>query len=316
MFIRERSEAQDREQRQKNKVTELQNILNTHVESIDKTSDMACTMLKSIDAKTTTVISDLKKAESALRSESRSTPGTCASICMHTPDTHVKRGTTTTATSDSDTSQSMHSDGVTKHPAGRASTTDSVSPASQHKKSATVACAPTTTKPAPPRPHAVEPIAPDDDDDKLWSLMLKAKPTGKKSVLYVGNLEDNASEENLREYIEKRSQKAGINQPKIYNCTIFSREEGELGSWAARITIDHTSHEHVCSRYFWPGRVYARPWKFREQSREEEQKRDRQPRPTSPTVAGHGPNVADAGPTTSRGSDIPNQKKPSKPNDP
>ena len=237
---------------------------------------------------------------------------------MHTPDTHVKRGTTTTATSDSDTSQSMQSDGVTTHSAGRA-TTESVSPASQRKKSATVACAPTTTKPAPPRPHAVEPIAPDDDDDKLWSLMLKAKPTGKKSVLYIGNLEENASEEKLREYVEKRSQKAGISQPKVFNCTIFSREEGELGSWAARITIDHTSHEYVCSRYFWPGRVYARPWKFREQSREEEQKRDRQPRPTSPTVAGRGPNVAEAGPTTSRDSDIPSQtfrdKEPSKPND-
>ena len=202
----ERAEARDREQRQKNKITQLEKILNTHVESIDKTSDMACTMLKSIDAKTTTVLSDLKKAGSAVRSASTSTPGTNARMCMHTPDTHVKRGTTTTATSDSDTSQSMQSDGVTTHSAGRA-TTESVSPASQRKKSATVACAPTTTKPAPPRPHAVEPIAPDDDDDKLWSLMLKAKPTGKKSVLYIGNLEENASEEKLREYVEKRSQK-------------------------------------------------------------------------------------------------------------
>ena len=85
MFIRERSEARDREQRQKNKITELQNILNTHVESIDKTSDMACTMLKSIDAKTTTVISDLKNAESAVRSDLKAgvrpapTP-TCACI--------------------------------------------------------------------------------------------------------------------------------------------------------------------------------------------------------------------------------------------
>ena len=155
MFIRERSEARDREQRQKNKITELQNILNTHVESIDKTSDMACTMLRSIDAKTTTVVNDLKKAESAIRSESRNTPGmrTYASMCMHTPDTHEKRGTTTmaTATSDSDTSQSMQSDGMTKHSAEGRATTDSVSPASQHRTSATVACAPTTTKPAPPR---------------------------------------------------------------------------------------------------------------------------------------------------------------------
>ena len=75
MFISERAEARDREQRQKNKITQLEKILNTHVESIDKTNDMACTMLKSIDAKTTTVISDLKKAGSAVRSENTSTPG-------------------------------------------------------------------------------------------------------------------------------------------------------------------------------------------------------------------------------------------------
>ena len=48
MFISERAEARDREQRQKNKITQLEKILNTHVESIDKTNDMACTMLKSI----------------------------------------------------------------------------------------------------------------------------------------------------------------------------------------------------------------------------------------------------------------------------
>ena len=78
MFISERAEARDREQRQKNKITQLKKILNTHVQSIDKTNDMACTMLKSIDAKTTTVIhvSDLKRAGSAVRSENTSTPGT------------------------------------------------------------------------------------------------------------------------------------------------------------------------------------------------------------------------------------------------
>ena len=50
---------------------------------------------------------DLKRAGSAVRSESTSTPGTYASMCMNTPDTHVKRGTTTTSTSDIDTSQSL-----------------------------------------------------------------------------------------------------------------------------------------------------------------------------------------------------------------
>ena len=225
MFISERAEARDREQRQKNKITQLEKILNTHVESIDKTSDIACTMLKSIDAKTTTVLSDLKKAGSAVRSESTSTPGTYASMCMNTPDTHVKRGTTTTATSDSDTSQSMQSDGVTTHSAGRA-TTESVSPASQRKKSATVACAPTTTKPAPPRPHAVEPIAPDDDDDKLWSLMLKAKPTGKKSVLYIGNLEETRARKSS-ESTSKNALKKPVSVSQKFSTARSSAEKRE-----------------------------------------------------------------------------------------
>ena len=215
MFIRERSEARDREQRQKNKITELEKILNTHVESFDKTSDMACTILKSIDAKTTSVISDLKKAGPAVRSESRSTPGTHASISTHTPDTHVRSGTRITTTSDSDTTCTSHTDGVSTHSAGRAKT-DNVSTASQRKKSAT---APSSTKSALPKPHAVKPIAPDDDDDdddELWSLMLKAKPTGRKSVLYIGNLEENAkSSENTSPNARKKP---------VSIRTIFSRE--------------------------------------------------------------------------------------------
>ena len=41
------------------------------------------------------------------------------------------------------------------------------------------------------------------------------------------------------------------------------REEGELGSWGAHLAIDHASKENLRNRHFWPGRVYARPWNFR-----------------------------------------------------
>ena len=65
----------------------------------------------------------------------------------------------------------------------------------------------------------------------------------------------------------------------------------------------------------------ARPWKFGVQPGEEQQIRDRQPRPTSPTAPGRMPNMVDAEPTTSRGSfiDMPDQKlihkEPSNPNE-
>ena len=56
--------------------------------------------------------------------------------------------------------------------------------------------------------------------------------------------------------------KAGINQPKLHNCKVYRREEGELGNWAARITVNEASAEYLCNRNFWCGRVYARPWIF------------------------------------------------------
>ena len=38
---------------------------------------------------------------------------------------------------------------------------------------------------------------------------------------------------------------------------------GLLGRWGAHITLDRPSLKYVCSRNFWPGRLYARPWVFR-----------------------------------------------------
>ena len=77
-----------------------------------------------------------------------------------------------------------------------------------------------------------------DDEDDLWTLASKAKPTGKKAAIYVGNLDDPAGEEKLREYINRRSRKAGIKPPKVHSCSVLRREEGELDSWGAHIVID------------------------------------------------------------------------------
>ena len=113
--------------------------------------------------------------------------------------------------------------------------------------------------------RGVQPLESDDEDD-LWTLVSKSKPTGKKAAIYVGNLDDSACEEKLCNFIDRRSKKAGIKSPKIHSCSILRREEGELGSWGAHIVIDLLSLDYICNGNFWPGRIYARPWVFRKKT--------------------------------------------------
>ena len=72
MFTLERAEAEDREQRQKNKITKLEKILATHFESVDKTSDGTSSMLKSLDVKITNITNEQKKVSPRAPSNSTS----------------------------------------------------------------------------------------------------------------------------------------------------------------------------------------------------------------------------------------------------
>ena len=113
------------------------------------------------------------------------------------------------------------------------------------------------------------PSANDKDDDELWTLVAGSKPTGKKAVVYVGNLKKGAKEDEVREFIQKKCAKLRLRPPKIYNSKMFEKEpeEGEIIEFScARLTIDYGSLESICDRQFWPGRSYARPWKFNGQN--------------------------------------------------
>ena len=46
--------------------------------------------------------------------------------------------------------------------------------------------------------------------------MSKAKPSGRKAVLYVGNLKENTNEDQVQEYVRRQSMKSGINQPELH----------------------------------------------------------------------------------------------------
>ena len=113
----------------------------------------------------------------------------------------------------------------------------------------------------------------EDEDDQLWTLVAGKKPTGKKAVIYVGNLKIGAKDNEVTEYIKRRCEKLCIRPPTIHNCKIFEKdaEEGEIVEFCgARLTIDQGPLEIICDRQFWPGRSYARPWVFRDRETSKE----------------------------------------------
>ena len=148
LFASERAEAHDRDQRQKNRIKNLERMLLTHAESVDKASDMTSTMLKSIDAKSTTLTNELKRAGASAgpRVNSPSVPYTpVPATTKNTPEP------------------------VATHP----------SPASPATTSDTLPHSKPARKPPSEEPVArkdVQPLPLDDDDD-LWSLVTKSKPT-------------------------------------------------------------------------------------------------------------------------------------------
>ena len=113
----------------------------------------------------------------------------------------------------------------------------------------------------------------EDEDDQLWTLVAGKKPTGKKAVIYLGNLKIGAKDNEVTEYIKRRCEKLCIRPPTIHNCKIFEKdaEEGEIVEFrGARLTIDQGPLETICDRQFWPGRSYARPWVFRDRETSKE----------------------------------------------
>ena len=81
------------------------------------------------------------------------------------------------------------------------------------------ACAPNKELSSGPSktPNHPFPISDDEDDDELWTLVAGNKPTGKKAVVYIGNLKLGAKENEVREYVRKRCEKLHLRPPRIFN---------------------------------------------------------------------------------------------------
>ena len=118
--------------------------------------------------------------------------------------------------------------------------------------------------------HTKPPVWESDDDS--WEYVTKKKPSVKRAVLYVGNLDPETTEDRLHEIISRRAAKVQIKKPTIFNCKIFLKEKDGEKTCGARITVDAEAQQHLKVGQFWPGRVYARKWHFQEAVRQTEDK--------------------------------------------
>ena len=112
--------------------------------------------------------------------------------------------------------------------------------------------------------------------DDSWQLVSSEPPRPKKSVLYVGNLSESCTDDDIKAFTLKRSGTAWT-PATVHNCSIHKAENGKI---SARITVDATALALITSPNFWPSPLYARPWKFRQRSVEP----DRDDLPRSPGV--------------------------------
>ena len=97
----------------------------------------------------------------------------------------------------------------------------------------------------------------DEPDNLAWQLISNTKPTGKKAVLFAGNLRHDMESDHLSQFIAQRASATNI-PVTIHECKIFCKED----SISARIVVNHASSKTLLPRKFWPSPVYCRLWSF------------------------------------------------------
>jgi len=84
-------------------------------------------------------------------------------------------------------------------------------------------------------------------------------------VLYVGNLDPSTTTEKIKKFISLRAANVMISAPKVYKCGIL--EKGDSAeACGAHLVVNAESADNLRVRSFWPGRVYARPWIFKDRA--------------------------------------------------
>ena len=116
----------------------------------------------------------------------------------------------------------------------------------------------------------LNPMASDDDS---WTLVGARKPGPKRSVLYIGNLNAECTEEKLMAFVEGRAKTIDNAAPNVFNAKIYTTKS-ESGCLSAPLTGAESDRALLQARNFWPGPIYAQPWNFHLTSSKEGESKD------------------------------------------
>ena len=98
--------------------------------------------------------------------------------------------------------------------------------------------------------------------DESWKMVSLEPPGAKKAVLYFGNLGNQCTEERLREFVQHRVAAVGTSVD-VHDC---SMHESATGNISGRLTVDAATVSTITAANFWPRALYARQWRFKENS--------------------------------------------------
>ena len=120
------------------------------------------------------------------------------------------------------------------------------------------------------RVHEKASLSPLSANDNLWKRVSNDAPIFKKAAFYVGNLRHDLDEDALSDFIQERCMAAGnrnLAAPDIRaKLALMPKKQSHL--WA-HITVPQSASKLITSPSFWPGRVYYRPWHFKERPNQE-----------------------------------------------
>lgn len=99
-------------------------------------------------------------------------------------------------------------------------------------------------------------------DDSTWTLVSSSKNRPvKKADLYVGNLKEGTTSDDLQQFLQSRVSSAGLSIT-IHRVTVAV--SGSSNHTYGRLTVSATDAPLLKERNFWPGNLYCRGWQFRE----------------------------------------------------
>lgn len=114
---------------------------------------------------------------------------------------------------------------------------------------------------------------PKPQQSESWDLVADEAPREKRGVFYVGNLHTKCTEEKLRNFISHKAEEAEA-KVTVHSCSMRLAGNGKM---SARVAVDECFLPLVLHEYFFARPLYARMWKFDDDSTNQPPHEERNP---------------------------------------